>query len=103
MEQWLHHIQLFCAVTLRRCLNVYFQTLKSIFGRRSEASTSWAVWILIQQGDLPSAVACSKQPYMNLQILPRMHFVKFSPVNQIDQTAMLVPARVSGVRVNAST
>lgn len=38
---------------------------------------------------------------MNLQILPRMHFVKFSPVNQIDQTAMLVPARVS-VRVNVA-
>lgn len=63
----------------------------------------WAVLILIQQGDLPSAVAYSKQPDVNLQILPRMHFVKFSPVNQIDQTAMLVPARVSGVRVNAST
>lgn len=90
MEQWLRHSQQFWTVTLRRHENFYFQTLEKLFGRRSETSNSVSLSGLLQSWSITETLhllwpVCTRlcpPPDINLQHLPKMHFVKFTQVTQ---------------------
>lgn len=89
MEQWLRHSQQFWTVTLRRHENFYFQTLEKLFGHRSETSNSVSLSGLLQSWSITETLhllwpVCTRlcPPNINLQHLPKMHFVKFTQVTQ---------------------